>query len=241
LVAGGSSVQIGYSMSLSHSDPMPRPRAAHIWPQEAAGFYIEPQWCSERLFVVERFVGSIWDCCCGTGRIAETARSAGYHVIATDLVDRGYQHFNGRVDFLACVHLCGANIVANPPFDLCQQFVEHALNLDLPVTKIAVIWQVPRLNAAHRWLTATPLARVYLLTPDQACHPAGLFSTVRSPAAAGRTFVGWCLNAIISGRRSYAGYTATGATYEWGHTTAFQIVKQLIDGQKTAAGQVSGN
>jgi hypothetical protein len=24
-------------MSLSHSDPEPRPRAAHIWPQEAAG------------------------------------------------------------------------------------------------------------------------------------------------------------------------------------------------------------
>ena len=60
LVAGGTSVleQIDYSMSLNHSDPKPRPRAAHIWPAHAAGFYIEPHWCSERLFAVEQLLAA---------------------------------------------------------------------------------------------------------------------------------------------------------------------------------------
>jgi len=174
LVAGGTSVleQIDYSMSLNHSDPKPRPRAAHIWPAHAAGFYIEPHWCSERLFAVEQFTGGIWDCCCGTGRITEAARNAGYHdVIATDLIDRGYQRFNGRVDFLTCAHLCAQNIVCNPAFGLCKQFVRHALyGLDRPANKIAVIWLVRRLNAAH-WLLRTPLVRVYLLTPRPSMPP----------------------------------------------------------------------
>jgi hypothetical protein len=141
------------------SNPKPRPRATRIWPREAAGFYIEPHWCSERLFATEQFIGSVWDCACGTGRIIESARNAGYHVVATDLIDRGYQHFNGRVDFLGCEHRCAENIVVNPPFDLCERFACHALTgLDQPPNKVAVIWLVRRLPAA-RWLSSTPRAR----------------------------------------------------------------------------------
>jgi hypothetical protein len=69
-------------------------RAAH-WPltfglRTNSDFYIEPEWCSERLFAVEQFTGAIWDPCCGIGRIVEAARRAGYPTIASDIVDRGY-------------------------------------------------------------------------------------------------------------------------------------------------------
>ena len=50
-----------------------RPLAAHIWAKDKLGFYIEPQWCSERLFAVEKFAGNIWDPACGLGRIIEAA------------------------------------------------------------------------------------------------------------------------------------------------------------------------
>ena len=71
---------------LLRSTPDRRPLAAHIWAKEEHGFYIEPQWCSERLFEVEKFNGAIWDPACGIGRVAEAARRAGYRAIATDMV-----------------------------------------------------------------------------------------------------------------------------------------------------------
>src|SRR5262245_56964279 len=46
-----------------------RPLAAHIWAKAEFGFYVEPEWCSKRLFQVEEFTKSVWDPCCGIGRI----------------------------------------------------------------------------------------------------------------------------------------------------------------------------
>jgi hypothetical protein len=67
-----------------------RPLNAHIWAKDPLGFYVEPEWCPRRLFEVEPFVGNITDPACGIGRIADAGRAAGYDIIATDLVDRGY-------------------------------------------------------------------------------------------------------------------------------------------------------
>jgi hypothetical protein len=47
----------------------PRPKAAHLWERDAADFYIEPAWCAERLFAVEKFEGSVIDPACGLGTI----------------------------------------------------------------------------------------------------------------------------------------------------------------------------
>src|SRR5262249_16735706 len=61
---------------LLRSTPDRRPLAAHIWAKEEHGFYIEPQWCSERLFEVEKFNGAISHPAGGIGRVAEAARCA---------------------------------------------------------------------------------------------------------------------------------------------------------------------
>src|SRR6516164_1976108 len=106
-----------------------RPLAAHVWRKESNGFYVEPEWCSKRLFQAETFTNSIWDPCCGVGHIAESAHRAGYEVFASDIVDRGYQHFNGCLDFLQCERPRGANYVFNPPFDHVEAFVRHALSM----------------------------------------------------------------------------------------------------------------
>jgi hypothetical protein len=51
---------------------------AHVWEREANEHYVEPHWCSERLFEEEQFPGLIFDPCCGFGRIPESAKKAGY-------------------------------------------------------------------------------------------------------------------------------------------------------------------
>jgi|SRR6516225_9194568 hypothetical protein len=105
-----------------------RPLLAHVWTKDPHGFYIEPEWCSRRLFEVERFDGVIKDPACGIGRITDAARTAGYSVIATDLVDRGYPQFDGVEDFLRSERRVD-NIVCNPPYHICRAFAEHALKL----------------------------------------------------------------------------------------------------------------
>ena len=118
-----------------------RPLFAHVWAKDPHGFYIEPEWCSRRLFRAERFNGIIKDPACGVGRITAAARIAGYSVIATDLVDRGYSQFDGVEDFLRSEHRVD-NIVCNPPYHICRAFAEHALKLAR--RKVAMIWLARR-------------------------------------------------------------------------------------------------
>jgi hypothetical protein len=100
---------------LDLSEETRRPLGAHIWRKEPTGFYVEPTWVSQRLFEVEKFSGTVWDSACGLGRIPEAARAAGYATFASDLIDRGYRYFDEALNFLACEHRLGDNIVTNPP------------------------------------------------------------------------------------------------------------------------------
>jgi hypothetical protein len=181
-----------------------RPLAAHRWDKELHGWYVEPQWCSERLFDVEKFVGSIHDPCCGIGRLADAAHSAGYTTHASDLVDRGYWNLKGCADFLACSRALAKNIVCNPPFNRCDDFVRHALGLTSPDGKVAMIWLVRRLNAA-RWLADTPLARIHLLTPRPSMPPGQVILAGEKPGGGTQDFA-WLV--FEHGHRLFAGFIA---------------------------------
>lgn len=73
---------------------------AHRFDRERHEWYVEPHWCSERLFAVEQFEGAVWDPCCGFGRIPLSAVKAGHTAVGTDIRDRGYVDFAGKLDFL---------------------------------------------------------------------------------------------------------------------------------------------
>jgi hypothetical protein len=158
---------------------------AHIWIKDPDGFYVEPCWCGEQLFALERFDGRIHDPACGLGRIADAARAAGHKVIATDLVDRGYPQFDGVEDFLHSERRVD-NIVCNPPYNICRAFAEHALKLTR--RKVAMIWLARRLNAA-RWLANTPLARVYLMSPRPSMPPGHVILAGEEPGGGKQDFV----------------------------------------------------
>ena len=162
-----------------------RPLFAHVWAKDPHGFYIEPEWCSRRLFRAERFNGIIKDPACGVGRITAAARIAGYSVIATDLVDRGYPQFDGVEDFLRSERRVD-NIVCNPPYHICRAFAEHALKLAR--RKVAMIWLARRLNAA-RWLANTPLTRVYLMSPRPSMPPGHVILAGEKPGGGKQDFV----------------------------------------------------
>ncbi len=165
--------------------PLSRPLNAHVWAKDPLGFYVEPEWVGERLFAVEEFDGGVWDPACGIGRIADAARRAGHAVVATDIVDRGYRHFSGRLDFLRADRPRAANIVCNPPYDDCNEFARRALKL--ASGKVAMVWLLRRLNAA-RWLAETPLARIYLLTPRPSMPPGAVILAGEKPGGGTQDF-----------------------------------------------------
>lgn len=153
---------------------------AHIWEREAHEHYVEPEWCSRRLFEEMDFDApntTIWDPCCGFGRIPEAARMAGYCSMATDKVHRGYSGTTTVVDFFAA-DIRGCDIVCNPPFDIAPGFANHALKLCRRY--VAMIFPTARLNAAH-WLKETPLQTVWLLTPRPSMPPGHVIAAGQKP------------------------------------------------------------
>lgn len=168
-----------------------RARKTHIFEKEKRGHYVEPSWCSKRLFEVEKFEGVVWDPACGWGTIMEAAARAGHEVWGSDIVNRGRHGLRGRfrkLNFLQLVAMpieLPFSIVTNPPFDHVQEFCEHAL--ELGAEKVAMICLVRRLNAA-RWLEGLPLERVWLLTPRPSMPPGSWIAAGNKPGGGTQDF-----------------------------------------------------
>lgn len=162
---------------------------AHIWEREANEHYVEPEWCSRRLFEEEEFPnGVIHDPCCGFGTIPLAARGAGMIATGNDLVNRGWDRELSPHDFLSpesfLFHRLSAkpyiyqNIVCNPPFNIADKFAARALAI--AEYKVAMIFPTARLNAAH-WLKGTPLKTVWLMTPRPSMPPGHVIARGEKP------------------------------------------------------------
>lgn len=85
------------------------------YPKRAAfEFYPTPPEATRALLSVEAFEGDIWEPACGDGAISKVLLEAGYEVISTDLIDRGYG--TGGHDFLKSTRPLAKNIITNPPY-----------------------------------------------------------------------------------------------------------------------------
>ncbi len=125
-------------------------------------WYATPPEAVRALVKAEQFEGEIADPCCGDGAIAIELEAAGYAVVSSDLVDRGYGV--PRVDFLMQYWPSSPNIVMNPPFKLAEQFVMKALKLT--TGKVAVLARLAFLEGMKRRVIfeSTPLARVHVFS-----------------------------------------------------------------------------
>jgi hypothetical protein len=144
-----------------------RERKSHIFLRDNYDHYVEPRWCSARLFDVEQFEGSIYDPCCGFGTIVISALEHGLAAAGSDIVNRGWDSSLTPSNFLNWTRIYD-NIVMNPPFDQAALFICHAVKHS--THKTAAIFPVRRLPAAA-WLQTLPLARVWLLTPRPSMPP----------------------------------------------------------------------
>ena len=117
--------------------------------QHPDGYHPTPPRGARALLARESFTGVLWECACGDGAISRILEAAGFEVISTDLVDRGYGR--GGHDFLADNATLADHIITNPPYGpargLAAQFVKHALTRIRPGAVCMLLrtnWEAPR-------------------------------------------------------------------------------------------------
>lgn len=132
--------------------------------RERDDFYPTPPRATRALLAVEKFVGAIWEPACGDGAICKELQNAGYGVVATDLIDRGYGE-SGQ-DFLLSSSMADMadNIVTNPPYKLAEEFAHRALLLSR--RKVALLCRLAWLEGKVRrkMFLSTPIARVWVFS-----------------------------------------------------------------------------
>jgi hypothetical protein len=128
--------------------------------READDFYPTPPEATMSLLALEEFGPRIWEPACGTGDISKVLEAAGFDVVSSDLVNRGYG--KSRIDFLMEHQLAAPDVITNPPFKNAEAFVRHALGLG--AAKVAMLMRLAWLegSARKRLFDTTPLARVHV-------------------------------------------------------------------------------
>lgn len=89
---------------------------------------------------------TIWECACGSGEMSKTIEAGGYHVISSDIEDRGFG-IHG-IDFITHQQERPFDwIITNPPFVLAEQFIKRAWEYGKP---FAFLLKCQFWNAARR-------------------------------------------------------------------------------------------
>lgn len=140
--------------------------------REKDDFYPTPLEATLALLSVEQFTGPIWEPACGDGAISRVLIDAGYEVVSTDLVARGYGL--DRVDFLMEQKALAPNIVTNPPFKMVAPFMRKSL--DLADGKIVMLLRLACLEGIERATIyrSSPLARVWVFSRRLTMYRSGI-------------------------------------------------------------------
>jgi hypothetical protein len=138
-------------------------------------FYATPPEATRALLSIEHFDGTIWEPACGAGAIAEVLAEAGYEVLSTDLIDRGYG-ISG-VDFLRETAPRAKHVVTNPPYGggVADKFIGKALTFaNQTGGKVAMLLDLASLchPSRHPRFIASPPAALYALD-ELVCLPNG--------------------------------------------------------------------
>lgn len=130
--------------------------------REINDFYPTHPSATRALLSVERFDGPIWEPACGEGDLSKVLLEAGYDVVSSDLIDRGYGE--APVDFLSQFRSRAPNVVTNPPFGLAVPFVNAALQHT--TGKVVMFLRLAFLEGQRRgdWFPRTPLKRVWVMS-----------------------------------------------------------------------------
>ncbi len=163
--------------------------------RESNDYYATEPKALELLLDIEKFSPYVWECACGGGHLSEVLKKRGYKVKSSDLIDRGYAGTE-IIDFLKVSKKetksdISRDIITNPPYKYAKDFVEHALDISMDSTKIAMFLKVQFLEgkARRELFDKHPPKTIYVSSSRLVCAPNGDFKNAPSSAVAYAWFV----------------------------------------------------
>ena len=133
-------------------------------------FYPTPDWGTRALLRHVQFEGPILEPCCGDGSMSEILEETGQLVTSSDIVDRGY----GRVCNFFDILEPQTNIVTNPPFNIAEQVLAHAMFL--ASHKVCLLLRTAFLESRRRYISfykELPPTKVLVFTERLSMYPKG--------------------------------------------------------------------
>ena len=153
--------------------------------REINDYYATEPKALELLLELEKFSPYVWECACGQGHLSEVLKAHGYKVKSSDIVDRGYIGTE-TLDFLKVNKQdikqdFSRDIITNPPYKYAKEFVEHALNISMDSTKIAMFLKVQFLEgkARRKLFDKHPPKIIYVASSRLLCAKNGQFQKMR--------------------------------------------------------------
>lgn len=153
--------------------------------REENDFYATDPTAIDDLLSVETFSKNIWECAVGQGHLAERLKQHGYTVECTDLVDRGYPNTE-IVDFLKEQYSFDGDIITNPPYKYCMEFILQALDSISDGHKVAMFLKLQTLEGQKRYdeiYSKYPPKTVYVYSKRKNCAKNGDFETFKVNSA----------------------------------------------------------
>lgn len=163
--------------------------------REKNDYYATDPKALEALLKHETFTPYVWECACGEGHLSEVLKNEGYQVRNTDIVDRGYPGTEIK-DFLQITkedikHDFPRDIITNPPYKYAKEFVEHALEISMYGTTVAMFLKLSFLEgkARRKLYEKYPPKKIYVFSQRVTCAKNGDFENAVSSAVAYAWFI----------------------------------------------------
>lgn len=113
-------------------------------------FYATEPSAIDDLLKQEAFSHNIWECAVGQGHLAKRLTEYGYKVKCSDIVDRGYSGTK-VLDFLQSNEKFNGDIITNPPYKYCTEFILKALDSIQDGAKVAMFLKLTTLESQKRY------------------------------------------------------------------------------------------
>ena len=161
--------------------------------REPNDYYATDPKAVEALLDRETFNHYIWEPACGGGHISGVLKRAGYDVRSSDIINRGYADTE-ILDFLELSDKdidCPRDIITNPPYKYAKEFVEKAIKISNPNTKIAMLLKLTFLEGKGRreLFDEAPPKYIYVFSSRTKCAKSGDFDGTGSSAVAYGWFI----------------------------------------------------
>lgn len=128
--------------------------------REQNDYYATDPKAIDDLLKLESFDKNIWECANGGGHLSNRLRQLGKCVWGTDLIDRGYQ--DDIENFLEKTKPFKGDIITNPPYKYCTEFILKAL--ELSQRKVAMFLKLTTLEGQSRY------EKIYSKFPPKAIY-----------------------------------------------------------------------